>query len=48
MADLKPLTAAPKSDPIVRKRLVPNITKAMANMTNSIFESNMPLLRYRG
>jgi hypothetical protein len=41
------LTAAPKSVPIVRKRLVPNITKAMANMTNSIFESNMPFLRYR-
>jgi hypothetical protein len=23
------------------------MTKAMANMTNSIFESNMPFLRYR-
>src|SRR6266581_3035844 len=39
------LASAPRSDPIVRKRLVPNITKAMAKMTSSIFESNMSLLR---
>src|SRR6202051_1066769 len=42
---LKPLTAAPRSEPMLRKRLVPNITKAMSKMTNSIFESNMSLLR---
>jgi hypothetical protein len=27
--------------------LVPNITKAMASMTSSIFESNISLLRFR-
>jgi hypothetical protein len=33
---------------MLRKRLVPNITKAMSKMTNSIFESNMSLLRSQG
>ena len=45
MACLKPLTAAPRSVPMVRRRLVPNITRAMAKMTSSIFESNMSFLR---
>ena len=48
MACLKPLTAAPRSEPIERRRLVPNITKAIARMTSSIFESNMSLLRVHG
>jgi hypothetical protein len=30
-----------------RRRLVPKITKAMAKMTRSIFESNISLLRFQ-
>src|SRR5208337_869779 len=48
MACLKPLTAAPRSEPIERKRLVPKTTSAIARMTSNIFESNMSLLRVHG
>jgi hypothetical protein len=32
---------------MVRKRFVPKMTRAMARMTKSIFESNIALLRVR-
>src|SRR6267154_2072629 len=46
MACLKPLTAAPRSEPMERRRLVPKITSAIARITNNIFESNISLLRF--
>jgi hypothetical protein len=42
------LTAAPRSEPMLRKRLVPKMTNAMSKTTMSILVSNISLLRFEG